>query len=371
MTEILIEHLRIEEIKEHPLNRQIFNEISSDQHDALREYITKRGLVKPLIINTENFLLAGHARFQICKELKYETVPVQRVKFASAKEEEEYLILDNLLSRDISPIEQAKAGMHIETIKEKYQRTGKPLRDIVAKSLGLSSFQYQKAKAILQSGEPELIARVDRGETSVNRAYIMLKEIKRRRAEKKQAASEQPRFRLINEDPLGVLTNFKPDSIDTLIVEPPEGYNSIWVDLAKRALKHTGSLFILTQRNFAAIYEAFSSMHLVAPICVLGRTHQDNAIVFNHQMAVWFGKTSSYKSNEAQKVSTVWDFRSAPDVLRETYARMINLTTQPADVIVHLFGENQPMSPLARELDRHIFAVQPVDEKFYREKLKV
>ena len=175
--EIQIEHLKIEEIKEHPLNRQIFNEISPSQREALMEYIKKRGLVKPLVINTENFLLAGHARFQICKELKYVTVPVQRVQFASAKDEEEYLILDNLLSRDISPIEQAKAGMHIEHLKDKYQRTGNPLRNVVAKSLGLSHFQYVKAKAILMSGEPELIARVDRGEVTVNRAYIILKEI--------------------------------------------------------------------------------------------------------------------------------------------------------------------------------------------------
>lgn len=370
--EIRVERIPISAIKENPLNREIFNEVPEDKYEALKEYIRKSGLLKPLIINGENVLLAGHARLKICRELGHETVPVQRMEFTDAKREEEFLIKDNLLTRLLSPVEITKAGMHLEHITKKWQRNGEPLRDLVAKTLGISPAQYVKMKAIIASDDQDLIKKVDRAEMSVAKAYALLKQERDREKLQKLAAGEKPRFRLINEDAMAALSNFKPGSCDVVVAEPPEGYNSVWVDLTYRALKETGSLFILTQRNFKAISEAFSmEFRLVAPIAVIGKTHQEGQFVYNHRNLVWLSKGSRYKGDGPEKISTVWDFRQAPDPTTEIFARIISLTTAEAGIVVHLFGDNRSILGLGEATKRNIFAIQPDKDQFVREKLRV
>lgn len=369
---IRIEQVRVSDIKENPLNREIFNEISKEKYSALREYIAKRGVLKALAINAQNILLAGHARFAICKELGFETVPCQRMEFADLAQEAEFMIKDNMLTRSLSPIESARAGIHLETGTKKYQRNGRPVRDMVAETLGISPAQYEKTKTILASGDLDMIRRVDKGETSVSKAYAILLTV-RRKAEAKPARPEAPRFRLVNEDPLQALGNFRPGSCDCVIAEPPMKMNPVWVDLVQRALKETGSLFVVTQRNFPAVAEAMDlGLDLVLPISALIRTHQEGSFVYNHLTIAWLAKGGRGRSGSRDhKVSSVWDFRTASDPMSEILTRMMELSTQRGDIVVHLFGDNRPIVDLADMLDRNIFAVQPDRDSFIREKLNV
>ena len=370
--ELRVERIPISAIKENPLNRAIFNEVPQDKYEALKEYIRKCGLLKPLIINGENILLAGHARLQICRELGHETVPVQRMDFVDAKREEEFLIKDNILTRLLSPVEITRAGMHLEHITKKWQRNGQPLRDLVAKTLGISPAQYVKMKTILAVGDEDMIHKVDKLEMSVARAYATLKQDREREKLQKLAQGERPRFRLINEDAMAALSNFRPGSCDVVVAEPPEGYNGVWVDLTHRALKEEGSLFIMTQRNFHSIAEAFGmEFKLVVPIAVLGKTHQDGRFVYNHRTLVWLSKGSRYKVVDQEKISTVWDFRAIPDPTLEVFNRIISLTTSEAGIVVHLFGDNSSILGLGETTKRNIFAIQPDKDQYLREKLRV
>lgn len=371
MNHIKVERIPLSEIRENPLNREIFNELGPEQYAALKAYIKKVGLRKPLVLNDENILLAGHARLQICRELGIEQVDIQRMKFATPAAEAEFLIADNLLSRTLSPIEMAKAGMHLEQSSRKYQRLGRPLREAIAEKLGISSCTYEKAKTIICSEDPELIHRVDQGEVSVNRAFEALKASKRRETVRRKAQAEGPRFRLVNEDPLSAMSNFKPDSCDCVIAEPPSNMNPVWAELCARALKESGSLFILTQRNFPAVSEAMDAgLKLVLPICVLTRTHQDGAFVYNHMTAAWLSKSGRGRpGSKDHKVSSVWDLRSAVDPMVEAFSRMIELATEPTETVVHLFGDNTPIMDLSSLLERNIFAVQPSKDSFLKEKL--
>jgi len=369
---IIIEQIRISEIHVNPLNREIFNEIGSDKRAALKKYIQDCGVLKPLSINSKNILLAGHARLDICKELGYETVPCQRMEFTDPAQEAEFMIKDNMLTRTLSPIESARAGIHLESGTKKYQRNGRPLRDIVAETLGISSAQYEKTKAIIESGDADMIRRVDRGETSVAKAYAILRTV-RRKAEAKPARLEAPRFRLVNEDPLQAMGNFRPESCDCVIAEPPSQINPVWIDLVRRALRENGSLFVITQRNFPAIADAMDAgLDLVLPVSALIRTHQEGNFVYNHLTIAWLAKGGRGRAGvRDNKVSSVWDFRTAADPKTEILTRMMELATNQGDIVVHLFGDNHPIMDLADMLDRNIFAVQPDREAFIREKLNV
>jgi hypothetical protein len=370
MTEIKVEQVQIGDIKENPLNRAIFNNLEKDKYDALKEYIKKTGLLKPVIVNGENVLLAGHERLKICRELGFKSIPVQRIDLGDLGKEQEFLIKDNVLSRNLSPIEVGKAGMHLEKIVKTLAKQGAHVRDIVAKTLGVSSFQYAKIKAVLLVGGEDLIRRVDKGEVSVARAYSLIKQERDRAQLKKMMLGEDPRFRLINEDPLATLQNFRPESCDCVIAEPPEGYNPIWVDLTHAAMKDGASLFIFTQAGFDCVGNVLEAgFKMVVPICVLGKTHQDGRFIYNHRMLLWFSKGSGYRVNE-ERVSTVWDFRSAEDPLLETFARVVSLTTSPADLVIHLFGDNGKVKALHERLHRHVFSIQPDREQYLREKLK-
>lgn len=373
MNPIRLEHIPVSEIRENPLNRLIFNELGEDQYAALKAYIKKVGVRKPLILNEDNILLAGHARLKICRELGIEKVQIQRMRFPSPSAEAEFLIADNMLTRTLSPIETARAGMHLEQSSRKYQKLGRPMRDIVAEKLGISSFQYSKAKAIISSGDLELVQRVDQGSISVNRAYEIIRSNKQKETLRRKAQAEGPRFRLVNEDPMAALSNFKSDSCDCVIAEPPSDVNPIWADLCGRALKENGSLFVMTQRNFPAISEAMQAgFKLVLPICVLTRTHQDGSFVYNHLTAAWLSKTGRGRPGaKDHKVSSVWDMRAAVDPIADVFSRMIELTTEPTEMVIHLYGDNRPILDLADLLERNIFAVQPVKDNFLREKLNV
>ena len=67
-------------------------ELTKDQHQALKDSITRFGFVDPLIVNThkerKNILVGGHQRLKIAKELGYKDVPCVEVDLTPDKEKE-------------------------------------------------------------------------------------------------------------------------------------------------------------------------------------------------------------------------------------------------------------------------------------------
>jgi len=366
-----VEWIPISDVHENPLNGEIFNDVSKEKFDALKAYIKKAGLIKPIVVNSEKVILAGHIRFRICKDLGYETVPVQVVKLGDAKKETELLIKDNLLSRVLTPIEVARAGIQLEKIAHKWKRDGKILRNEVARQLGISHTQYVNIKAILASGNSNLVNRVDRGELSVARAYSILRQEREKQKATAKSKSEPPRFRLVNEDPMSVLANFKPESCDAILAEPPEDYDPLWIDLAARALKPDGHLGIITIKNFKAIAGAQDlGLHLIVNVCMLGKSCEEGTIVRNHRLFAWLSHNARPRI-KVNRLSTTWDYRMQEDSDYETMKRILHLIVNPGSVVVHLFGNNEVMERLAPITQCHVFAVQPDKNAYAREKLRV
>ena len=67
-------------------------ELTQDQHQDLKDSITRFGFVDPLIVNThkerKNILVGGHQRLKIAKELGYKDVPCVEVDLTPDKEKE-------------------------------------------------------------------------------------------------------------------------------------------------------------------------------------------------------------------------------------------------------------------------------------------
>ena len=67
-------------------------ELTKDQHQDLKDSITRFGLVDPLIVNIhkerKNILVGGHQRLRIAKELGYKDVPCVEVDLTPEKEKE-------------------------------------------------------------------------------------------------------------------------------------------------------------------------------------------------------------------------------------------------------------------------------------------
>tara|TARA_Y100001937_G_scaffold125135_1_gene191288 strand:+ start:460 stop:1050 length:591 start_codon:yes stop_codon:yes gene_type:complete len=67
-------------------------ELTEDQHQDLKDSISRFGFVDPLIVNTnkdrKNILVGGHQRLKIAKELGYKKVPCVEVDLTPEKEKE-------------------------------------------------------------------------------------------------------------------------------------------------------------------------------------------------------------------------------------------------------------------------------------------
>jgi ParB family chromosome partitioning protein len=87
------------ELRAHPSNSRVHNR---EQLDALKRSILEFGFTKPIVVDEENVILAGHGAWTAAKELKSDgklvDVPVHRHAGLSPEQKRAYLIADNRLA---------------------------------------------------------------------------------------------------------------------------------------------------------------------------------------------------------------------------------------------------------------------------------
>lgn len=125
-----IELLPIEEmspvkLKPNP-NNKIFDPLSGKEYERLKEDIRERGIIDPLICDKSFTLLTGHNRLRIALELGLKEIPVRKIKSElSPKEEKKFLVLDNLLRRQLTYDEKIRfISMYYKEDLEKDNRGG-------------------------------------------------------------------------------------------------------------------------------------------------------------------------------------------------------------------------------------------------------
>lgn len=90
-----VEHVSVENLKPNSRNAKQHPE---RQISLLRENINELGFINPLIVDENNIILAGHARWETAKRLELEYVPVVRLTHLSPAQKRAAAIADNKLA---------------------------------------------------------------------------------------------------------------------------------------------------------------------------------------------------------------------------------------------------------------------------------
>jgi len=254
-----VEQIEISKLRENHFNKEIFDDLPSDTYEELKADIWLNGIKTPLEVTDDYLIISGHQRYKIALELGFEILPCIISSYRSEDEMKERLIKDNLLRRQLNPIEKARAGLALEEIEKKRARErqlaglrqfstvvanlpqrgekGKT-RDNVAKAIGMSPRQYDKARKVIESGNKGIIEAVKRRELSVHKAYTNIHREERRiqlQEEKEKIIAELEDKELLGEFMLGdcreVLKTIPDQSIDFIFADPPyflsEGISTI------------------------------------------------------------------------------------------------------------------------------------------------
>jgi len=197
--------------------------------DDLVESIKRNGVIVPIWITADNQIIAGHRRVDACKRLGLTVIPCQ-IKVYSEK-----LVIETNRYRQKTWAEKLKESEALDLIysaeaKERQVDGGRlkgemklvqtfaqasKSRQKVAKALGTSHTQLKKVETIATCC-PELLTKIDSGETTVNRVYNDIKRVEQ--VEKNEALKQDIPA------PVGVY--------DVVVIDPPWPIKKIVRDVA-------------------------------------------------------------------------------------------------------------------------------------------
>lgn len=177
-----IEHIHYTKIKECAKNR----DIGSDDHiKLLAEDIALDGLDDNLVvrkIDDEDYeyeIIAGHRRYNAIKynisqgDTTYEFIPC-KVKELNDIDGYKRNILNNMLSKPLTPIEKLRA---IEDLKEIYrtkkangEKLGDRIQNLIAADTGLKKSQVGNYEKIIKNAIPEVRELIEKEEITISEA---------------------------------------------------------------------------------------------------------------------------------------------------------------------------------------------------------
>lgn len=90
-----VEYRRVEELREHPLNRMLNSPLGSMEAALLENSIDEMGIQEPLWVTGENVIISGHERWKIAARKGMENVPVRVIESATEEELLYLLVMAN------------------------------------------------------------------------------------------------------------------------------------------------------------------------------------------------------------------------------------------------------------------------------------
>jgi len=173
------------QITVNPTYQELLPSISKEEYEALKQSIETEGQHFPITVNPQNQILDGHNRYRICLELGLE--PKCELKsFRNGLLEKKFVIEANLRRRHLNKFQKAELGFPLLDIETELARErilngtlvpfdarGKS-SDKVAKTIGLSTRTFERAKVIIEKGSQELKEKVRKGKVSISYAYQVI-----------------------------------------------------------------------------------------------------------------------------------------------------------------------------------------------------
>lgn len=144
-----VKNIGLELIDMNEDNNAIF---SCDDLSVLKETIKRNGFQGSVEVYLKKDgrygLLSGHRRFLSCKELGFLTIPCEIVEEPSESKKAEILIMSNMASRELTPIEKGCALRYYEENVLNKEHFKGDKRAELARRFGTSSSQVYKLKAL-------------------------------------------------------------------------------------------------------------------------------------------------------------------------------------------------------------------------------
>ena len=180
------------DLKTHPVSLAIYGDEPVDSQ--LQESIAARGVLVPLTIKADGTIISGHRRRKAAIACNLQAVPVVVVSFANELDER-LAIIDHNRQRQKTVSQRMREAEELEAIEreraKKRMLAGKKadptatLRegqkgetgDKAAEAVGMKPRTYAKAKAVYEAAKAgnakavEMLAKVDSGDASINKAY--------------------------------------------------------------------------------------------------------------------------------------------------------------------------------------------------------
>lgn len=113
---LMINHIAIEKLKEHPKNEYYFTDLDREKYEEIKRSIQANGIRDPIKCTTSYTVISGHQRLKIAKDLGMKTVPVQIVD-VDEWEAEYLLIAENVERRgqaESDPIKKARIAKFLK-----------------------------------------------------------------------------------------------------------------------------------------------------------------------------------------------------------------------------------------------------------------
>lgn len=166
--------------------------------DELAASIKELGLIQPIIVTSDYILIAGERRLMAVKKLGWKEIKAETTTAADREHQLLMEIAENEKRKEFTPSERVAYGLELEQIerlkaKERQAEHGNtaPGRkntqelstlsvsgktdDIVGSKVGMSGQSYRRAKRVVESGDKELIDKMDSKEIGISTAYDKLK----------------------------------------------------------------------------------------------------------------------------------------------------------------------------------------------------
>lgn len=152
-----IEFLKISELKPYENNSRVHPE---KQIEALRKSIRELGIIKPIIIDENNTILAGHGVFYAAKEEQLTSIPCIRNTTLSDEQKRAFVITDNKMS-DMSYFDmdilvqelQALSEMNFDTLI-----TGFDIDDLIGDDMSsIGTFFEEQGNALAKEEKPKIV----------------------------------------------------------------------------------------------------------------------------------------------------------------------------------------------------------------------
>ena len=352
----------------------------------LAESIDRLGLFHPIVVTPDGELIIGARRIEAFKHLGHDSIPERVMSITEYEEKQQAEVEENTQRKDLPPSRMVAYWETLDKLKGGRGKTRSESEQVsqrikrAAKATGTGVGRLSMAKAVVDYGDEEIIAEMDKS-GNVNEAYKKVKNIKKKKKLKEMQSQIAAQVRNSPAPPKVSISHYKDwiplqPQVDMILTDPPymtDNDNILefaqqWLPMALNKLKPTGRAYIFIG-SYPEELQAYLSVAMPDQILVwtyrntLGPSPKDR-YKMNWQAILY------YQGPEAGPLDCpimleqfmVQDI-SAPDGRQynryhawqkpdELAERFIRHATQPGDIVMDPFCGTGTFSLTAQRLGR-------------------